>query len=764
MRNRVGSFCFYQKGLVERGFLSILAHRFRKGGCQTSLFYPFPKTAPKRAFRRFDLFSIRIVKARPLFSAENFSCFSMFPQKTATFIACAFALVSFDLANAVPEEEAEGPVLSEKTPQILLDSVRPMEDIDAGATPMSSTPDGFTGIFHIPAPRGLILTRDGYPLAVSYTAQRANVRLQEVATSEEEAIAAVTKITEALSAVSSLKSVNEQKIRNHFTNRNWLPFPLSSELTPDDIALIGDKSLAGVSLETIYLRKYPQGELFGHLTGYIGDTMPDQHGPIGEVEFIWPPSVGRSGVEKSLDTELVGSPGEVSRLYDKNGRVINQEIIKAPTPGLTVVTTISHRMQTLAEERLRRSGRPGAFVAVDADTGEILAMASTPSYDPNEFLGGISQERFREIADDPDAPLYDRALMGQYPPGSTFKPFVALAGMDAGTVDGKDTRYEGFPEMNIKGKKFVNWHKKPEPEMDVRYALLRSNNSWFYQAGMEMGSNALIDGVLRFGFGEKPPLPLPAVSGGNIPSTAVVDDDRAIANTSIGQGDVLSSPLQLALAMAGLSRGDAVPAPRIVQKMLDPISQEIVYEPTPEPWKSLYLEQEDLQLIHAGMWGVVNHASGTARGASMYRPRVYAKTGTSQWADDGKELSLAWFAGWADAKEPRIAFAALSLGRPGEMLSGGSNAAPIASAFLNKVYGNPNTYAVTKPSQRLTPDPDMKGMIGNGQTYAASSSRTSTSVKKKTTTTKKSTAKPITVTRRPTSNPVRTFFKKLFGR
>ena len=629
-------------------------------------------------------------------------------KKECFFLTSAlFVLVAADTAHAETRSSLE------QLPAILEESIRPADSIDAGVTPLASVPKGHTWIFSVPAPRGLITTRTGQPIAFSKSSQRLVLQLAGMATTADEAVKVTKGIPAFLPEIANLSIPNEDKVRTHFKNRPWIPLPISGELSESEIALMARQKVKGVAMETIYSRVYPHGSLFGHLAGYIGETMPDQHGPLGTDEHIWPPSIGRAGLEKTMEKELVGKPGEISRLFDENGKVTNQEVSQRPRPGLTIVTSLNLRMQKLAAEVVARYRRPAAFVAVDADTGEILAMVSHPSYDPNEFLNGISSERFKEISEDKEAPLFDRAVSGAYPPGSTFKPFVALASLESGIVDGKETRYPGPPAIKIGNREFKNWHRKTEAEMDVRYALLRSCNTWFYQAGMDMGAKPIYDAVDRFALNQAPEIPLEGVSAGMMPRDIGIGDNQAIANFSIGQGDVLTSPLQLALAMAGLANGEFVPKPQLIKQMRDPISNEVVFQNSPQPMRRLYFEQEDLELVRAGMFGVVNHKSGTAPGAWMSRPRVYGKTGTSQWAEDGEERSLAWFSGWVDSESPRIAFAALSQGRPGEMLSGGGNAAPIASGFLKKVYGNPNTYAVNKPSKLLQPDPDLRNAVGS---------------------------------------------------
>lgn len=569
--------------------------------------------------------------------------------------------------------------------------------IDRGPTPMTTLPDWQVHTFRIPAPRSVVMSSDGAVLATNRIGKRLVCRLAESAKTPEEAIARVRALPSEFSPDLPFLKISDEEVKRHYQNRPWVPLAVSGVVPDVFVEALGQGLPADCVFDSVYVREYPEGELAAHLVGYIGVSLPDQRGPIGKVEYVFPPTEGRAGMEKSLDAEWRGRDGEALRLVDPAGQVRHQEVVREVEPGDTVVLTLHLGMQRLAKRMLERSGRPGAFVAVDADTGDVLAMVSHPSFDPNLFEGGISQTVYSSLADSPEAPLFDRAVTGAYPPGSTFKPFVALAGMDAGQIDGARTLFPGPPGMVIGGRYFKNHSSTAEGLMDVRYALVRSCNTWFYQAALNMGADPIAEVSRRFGFGAAPDLPLPSVAPGNIPDPAVYNDPRSLANFSIGQGQVLASPVQMALAMAGLANGAYVPKPRLVRESADPESGEAVKYIEPGVAHSLGLRPEDVDLVRDGLWGVVNHRAGTAGGAVMRNPVVYGKTGTSQWATGGKMRYLAWFSGWVDAERPRIAFAAVTQGEGYETLSGGRSAAPIAAGVLRAVYKEPETYAVTLP-------------------------------------------------------------------
>jgi penicillin-binding protein 2 len=572
--------------------------------------------------------------------------------------------------------------------------------IEHGPTPMTSLADWRLETFRVPAPRSVVVSAEGTVLARNRLGQRLLLRLGESARTPDEAIARVRILKDQFPEGFPLLSLSNEEIKRHFENRAWTPLAVSGPIPEAELADLAENESAlpdDCELGPLYIREYPEKDLAAHLIGYIGVALPDQRGPFGKVEYLWPPTEGRAGMEKTLDESLRGEDGELLRLIDPQGTVRHQEVVREAKPGDTVVLTLHMGMQQLAREQLARSGRPGAFVAVDADTGDILAMVSYPSFDPNLFEGGISQETYTALAESKEAPLFDRAVTGAYPPGSTFKPFVALAGMRVGHIRGTQTLFPGPAGMMIAGRYFRNHSSSSEGLMDVRYALVRSCNTWFYQAALNMGAKPISDMSARFGLGIAPELPLPSIAPGNIPEPKTYNDPRSLANYAIGQGRVLVSPVQMALAMAGLANGAYVPRPRLVRETVDARSGESIRYIEPSVAHSLGLRPDDVEIVRDGLWGVVNHGAGTAGGASMRNPVVYGKTGTSQWSSGGSMKSLAWFAGWVDAERPRIAFAAVTHGKGRETLSGGRSAAPIAAGVLRTVYREPETYAVTLP-------------------------------------------------------------------
>ncbi len=550
-------------------------------------------------------------------------------------------------------------------------------------------------LFVVPAPRGLILDRFGNPIAQTQTKEFLAIRLQPLKTKlgKEEAFDAVR---EALGKFDVLKpfDLSISTFSDHWDHRSYVPLTISGPLPDDSIQalspIVSESDL--LTFEKRFVRHYPAGEATAHITGYVNSTMPDQHGPLSEEEPLWPLTEANGGLEQTMES-LNGENGKVTYLSSAAGKLVDVELIRPAVPGHSVITTLNLEMQKLAYEILGKSERAGAFVAIDSLSGDILTLASNPSFDPNQFVAGISSAEYKALESDPLTPLFARATMGAYPPGSTFKPFVALGAMNAGVINGPYTRLPSPPSLEIDGRTFRNWNNEHEGNLDVRFALLRSSNTWFYQAGIRTGGRALLANARAFGFGASPDIELPT-SSGNLPEMKNVLAPQAVANFSIGQGEVLATPLQLACAMGGLSTGTTVRRPRLIIQEQDPETHDVVKTHSKGKRSVLNHRAGDRSAVRAGMWGVVNHESGTGKAAAHDLPEVFGKTGTSQWKAGAEKQNLVWFAGYIGSNSPRIAFAVLVQGKPGESVSGGKTAAPLLGEFVKTIYAEPGRFNV----------------------------------------------------------------------
>ncbi len=583
----------------------------------------------------------------------------------------------------------------------LLAAIPTRGDTERLKAPLETVPDAQPYLFTIPAPRGLILDRHGEVLARSRTIQRASLVLSEL--DLEDPDEASHFVLDTLSLIDDgemlLGNLNYERLADHLEHRALLPLTFTHPLTEEQKTLLLESPLAeALRFETEYMRDYPAGKTACHVVGFVTREGPRPFGPVLPLEPLWPPVLGREGVESTLDDILKGDDGILNVLFEKDGEVRREQLIKEPKPGESLVLTLSLAMQKLAEKILVNYGRPGAVVAVDATSGDILALASNPGFDLSQFVDGISADAYAAIQQEDGDPFFPRAFAGQYPPGSTYKPIVSLAALHLGPIHGAATLYACGPTLEVSGRTFHNWNNSEFGYYDVRQAIMRSTNTWFYQAGINTGSTSILQTSKLFGLGVKPMVPLDNVALGNLPGD--VAGNRAVANLSIGQGALLVSPLQMALAMGGLANGSYLPAPRLVlQTQTPPPTEKVVRITSTARGQTFPYRSSDMRLVHQGMWGVVNSERGTGGRARMDWPQVYGKTGTAEWTNEGEERTLSWFTGFVNAFNPRIAFAVVCEGKKGESLSGGKVAAPMAGEFLRAIYGNPKTYQEVIPSR-----------------------------------------------------------------
>jgi penicillin-binding protein 2 len=356
-----------------------------------------------------------------------------------------------------------------------------------------------------------------------------------------------------------------------------------------------------------------------------------------------------------------------------------------------VVTTLDLHLQELAEKALEAKAKRGAIVIVDPNNGDILALASWPTYDPNLFVPSISAEQLKVLQNDPDIPLLPRAYRSSYPPGSTFKVAVGIAALESGAVI-PDDRFECVPAIQIGNLTFHNWKKGDRGSLNFVQAFTESCDTWFYQVGIKTGAEPIVDWALKLGFGAKCGIPLRGEADGRVPNDEYMKATHGrrllngdIANLSIGQGDTQVTPLQMAQAMGIVANGGTFYQTRLVQQV-QTFSNEIVTAYQVRAKRTLDLSPETRDELHTAMIDVVNGSGGTAHQASLDNVEVAGKTGTAQWGPKNKERTAAWFAGFLPADQPKFAFAALYEGDVGSKVHGGSTAAPMIADIFGEIY------------------------------------------------------------------------------
>ena len=550
-----------------------------------------------------------------------------------------------------------------------------------------------TYILDIPAPRGQITDRNGAPLAQNKLSYNLAIAFPTpLDFSDKQALDfAREKIGAAEKIIGRSLKISDELILRHYRNRGALPFEIAQNLTKPEYEEIKDHLPAAVTLRPIYVRTYPNGKIAGQIIGYSGKTSRNADGVIDNHELLWPETEGREGLEQTFNAMLTGQHGQYKLTFDKDGRKTSEKLIAPPVPGYNVITTLDLHLQELAEKALEAKAKRGAIVIVDPNTGDILALASWPTYNPNLFIPAISTEKFKELQDDPDLPLLPRAFRSSYPPGSTFKVAVGLAAFESGAIGPKD-EFQCVPALDIGNLTFHNWKKENRGPLNFVQAMTESCDTWFYQVGIKTGAEPIIDWAQRLGFGAKCGIPLRGEVDGRVPNDQYMKATHGrkllngdIANLSIGQGDTQVTPLQMAQAMAIIGNGGTFYQTRLVQQV-QTVNNEIVTAYQVREKKTLDASPQTLDELHTALVDVVNGANGTAHQAGLETVEVAGKTGTAQWGPKNKERTAAWFAGFAPSDHPQYAFAALYEGDVGSKVHGGSSAAPMIGDILKDIY------------------------------------------------------------------------------
>src|SRR5947207_7053646 len=357
-----------------------------------------------------------------------------------------------------------------------------------------------TYILDVPAPRGLITDRNGLPLAQNLLSYSLGITFPTpLELSDPQALAYVReKIGRAEKLLDRPIKISDEAILHHYHNRGIMPLEIAANLKQSEYDDINKNLPADMTLRASYIRTYPNGRVAGHIIGYTGKTGRNPDGVIDNHETLWPETEGREGLEQTFNSILTGKHGEYKVTFDKDGRKTSEKLVTPPVPGNTIVTTLDSRLQELAEKALEAKAKRGAIVIIEPKSGDILAMASWPSYDPNAFVPSISAEKFKALQNDPDIPLLPRAFRSSYPPGSTFKIAVGIAALETGAV-GPEDRYQCVPAIEIGNLTFHNWKKGDRGALNFVQALTESCDTWFYQAGIKTGAVPISDRATTLG-------------------------------------------------------------------------------------------------------------------------------------------------------------------------------------------------------------------------------------------------------------------------
>ncbi len=568
----------------------------------------------------------------------------------------------------------------------------------------------------IPAPRGQITDRNGRPLA--QTRLSYNLAISFPAPLNWDNARAISFARQQIQFVASLLQrdirISDETILNHYKNRSLLPLDIVEDLKPQELGIVQRGLTPNLILRQIYARIYPENSLAAHILGYTGLAAPLSTRPIENKDLIFPESEGREGVEQAFDTELRGQQGLLHMTFDPDGNKMSERIARPPVPGYNVILTIDKDLQRLCEETLASDCQRGAMVIIDPNTGEILAMASHPTYNPNEFVPVVPQTVFDRYSKDESAPLLPRAFRSAYPPGSTFKVFVGLAALQSGQITPK-TRLSCPTSISVGDHVFSNWKKYNAGMLNFVEALEQSCNTWFYQAGLKIGAPPIIDTSHRVGLGRRTGIPLRAETGGNIPTDEYMlrvhrrEIKRGdVANMSIGQGDILISPLQMAQAMAAVATGGRFHQTRLV-KQVQTIDNKVVAAYPDRLRDEIPISPENQETLRKAMIAVTEGGQGTGGRAQVKGVHVAGKTGTAQWGPTAKQRTAAWFAGFIPAENPRYAFAAVYEAPAGVNAHGGSHAAPMIGKVLRTIFGEKSASDKSSDDEPAPSEADTSG-------------------------------------------------------
>ena len=570
----------------------------------------------------------------------------------------------------------------------------------------------------LPAVRGEIIDRNGIPLArnraslavefylpemvrdyrarygeVPMRTYRTTVRGMMTEKSEPDIVKIVNDtIIPRLTQLGLARDYNANQLRLHYRNNTEVPYTYIEELDFDTMARFAehDVGLAGVNVTVRPVRRYVYGALGSHLLGYVGVPNEIDKEEASQFNFYQPDTEGKAQIELALDAELKGVAG--ARVLQRNakGQIEGEIGRQPPVQGNSVQLTIDARIQYITEKALRAVGRAAAVV-VDPRNGDILAMASVPSYDPNSFIPAISAAGWNELTQDATDPLINRALSA-YAPGSTYKIPVALAGLRA---ELEDRRFNCSGGVQYGNKMMACWiasKNGAHGTLDLQSAIRVSCNAFFYQYGNAAGIDQIVAVGNMLGLGQKSGLPLSGEASGILPGPEWMRVNRPrerwssgqTANVAIGQGYVLTSPLQMAMLTATVANGGTSYFPRLVDKIVEADGTVVRQEPVKIRANLLELgfTTEEIEKVRRGMWDVVNRGGGTAASARIKGQEVAGKTGTAQFWRGGVKDNHTWFIAFAPFDEPRYAVAVLVQGAQ----SGGGVAAPIASKILSDVF------------------------------------------------------------------------------
>ena len=611
----------------------------------------------------------------------------------------------------------------------------------------------------VEAPRGDILTEGGEALVQNRPALTVSADRQALLDSDGDPLNEEAEL--AIARLAQLLDLDDEEVMERLTSRRYSPFrpiPIAFDVTPEVVFTVQEHQelFPGIVAETLPVRSYPHGDTAAHLLGYLNQISQAELADEAYADYRGGDLIGRAGLEAYYEPYLRGSEG--TRLLEVNAQNRVLDVLREtdPVPGHDLIVSLDMELQAATEQYLERGmiesrqferddgqnlpSSAGAAVVLNVEDGSVLAMASYPSFDPREFVGGLSDEYAQYLYHDEDVPqpTINRAIQGRYPPGSVYKTVTGAAFVEAGLTT-PDRQLPCPPSYEQGGIVFNNWNPFDEGEMGLATALLRSCDTYFYDLAYEQWlredrqleaadrdlSQAEIDEIVpevahRFGFGSPLGIDLPSESGGYVPTREskfdswlrtrdrdcrladeleegtygqAVSEDRCrfggrwrggdAINTSIGQGETQTTPLQVAMSYLALANGGEVLRPHLGRAIVSP-DGEVVEEFEREVISTLDLDDATMAAIHDGLVRVVHDDEGTGsdpfEGFPLDEYPIAGKTGT---AEQQPRVPYAWFAAYAPADDPQyVVVVAVEEGG-----GGSQTAAPIVRGIYEHLFG-----------------------------------------------------------------------------
>lgn len=478
--------------------------------------------------------------------------------------------------------------------------------------------------------------------------------------------------------------------------KSFSPVKLGKNVSRRELAVVETHSidLPGITVDVVPVRRYLMGEMAAHALGYVSEISPDELKADTTRTYKAGDRVGKYGIEKYLDRHLKGVSGGEHVEVNVSGRKVRVLGKSDPKPGDNITLTLDGDLQKTAWDAMEQ--KVGSVVAMDPRDGSVLAMVSRPSFDPNLFNQGIPASEWQRLSSDPFRPMENKAISGQYPPGSTYKTIVAAAALQEGVIT-TETAFNCPGYYAFGNRSYRCWQKKGHGRVNLHRAMVSSCDVYFYNVGRMLGVDKLAEYARYFGLGEVTGIDILGEKGGNIPTRAwklkrfkEPWQPGETISIAIGQGYVTLTPLQLVTAYCALANGGTIYKPRLIKK-IETVDRKLIKEFGPEVKKKLPLSDENIEILKKALWGVCNEPGGTAHVCRRKEADVADKTGTAQvvaMKEDRKTPAgyrfqdHALFVAFAPADKPEIAVAVV-VEHGGH---GGSTAAPVARKVIDAYF------------------------------------------------------------------------------